>query len=423
MELLKFINLQTVFVISLRNYLEIFDMFHIQCSMLNAQCSMLHAQCSMLNAQCSMLNAPCSMLHAQCSMFNAPCCMLNAQCSMLNASCSMLHAQCSMLNAQCPMLNAAHIIILVYKDSVSIKFLITDLFAFVYTMVSHKCSKCSFATERSYNLRRHLKNVHNGKSTAVSIKTANAVGQLGDGLSRRQPRAEPENGLDTKEEYEKTMATLRGRFPTMNFDTTDPRFIHPFTATIAGPSSSGKSVFCMRLIRNVSQCIAPPPERIVYCYSIYQPLFDQFPNVEFVEGLTDLNMFDGVKRTLLIIDDLMHETNETVSKLFTRISHHKNVSVVYLTQNLFNNNKHNRTISLNAHYMVLFKNVRDATQVHCLAHQMFPKNSEAMMQGYKDATGKPYGYLLVDLTQSMDDRYRLRTEIFPDETGEAYVPI
>ena len=44
------------------------------------------------------------------------------------------------------------------------------------------------------------------------------------------------------------------------------------------------------------------------------------------------------------------------------------------------------------------------------------------MQGYKDATGKPYGYLLVDLTQSMDDRYRLRTKIFPGETGETFVP-
>ena len=154
------------------------------------------------------------------------------------------------------------------------------------------------------------------------------------------------------------MDTLHARFPTMNFDTIDPRFMHPFTAIIAEPSSSGKSMFCMRLIRNARECIAPPPERIVYCYSVYQPIFDQFPNVEFVEGLPDLNMFDGVKRTLLIIDDLMHETNDTVAKLFTRVSHHKNVSVVYLTQNLFNNNKHNRTISLNAHYMILFKNVR-----------------------------------------------------------------
>ena len=74
-------------------------------------------------------------------------------------------------------------------------------------------------------------------------------------------------------------------------------------------------MFCMRLISNARECIAPPPERIVYCYSVYQPIFDQFPNVEFVEGLPDLNMFDGVKRTLLIIDDLMHETNDTVAKL------------------------------------------------------------------------------------------------------------
>ena len=44
------------------------------------------------------------------------------------------------------------------------------------------------------------------------------------------------------------------------------------------------------------------------------------------------------------------------------------------------------------------------------------------MQGYKDATGKLYGYLLVDLTQSMDDRYRLRTKIFPGDTSEVFVP-
>ena len=294
-------------------------------------------------------------------------------------------------------------------------------------MVSLKCKECSFATERSYNLRRHLKNKHKvAKSTVVPMKTSDGTSQLGDRPPKRLRIQEPEDGLYTKEEFEETMSALHARFPTMNFDTIDPRFMHPFTAIIAGPSSSGKSMFCMRLISNARECIAPPPERIVYCsycYSVYQPLFDQYPNVEFVEGLPDLNMFDGVKRTLLIIDDLMQETNETVSKLFTRVSHHKNVSVVYLTQNLFNNNKHNRTISLNAHYMILFKNVRDATQVHCLARQMFPKNSEAMMQGYKDATGKPYGYLLVDLTQSMDDRYRLRKKIFPGKTGEVFVPI
>ena len=133
-------------------------------------------------------------------------------------------------------------------------------------MVSHKCSECQFAIQDQLGvtLKRHLKYKH-GVAKNIAEKE---VKQLGDGLPRRQP----EDGLYTKEEYEKTMATLRGRFPTMNFDTIDPRFIHPFTAIIAGPSSSGKSIFCMRLIRNAQECIAPPPERIVYCYSIYQTI-------------------------------------------------------------------------------------------------------------------------------------------------------
>ena len=79
-----------------------------------------------------------------------------------------------------------------------------------------------------------------------------------------QPKAEPEDGLYTKEEFEETMDTLQARFPTMNFDTIDPRFMHPFTAIIAGSSQSGKLVFYTRLIRNARECIAPPPERIVY---------------------------------------------------------------------------------------------------------------------------------------------------------------
>ena len=284
------------------------------------------------------------------------------------------------------------------------------------------CSKCLYSTNRSFNLRRHLINVHDvAANTDVSFESSDGASQLGDRLPRPQPSLEPEDGLYSKQEYDGIMSTLRTRFPTMELDTIDPRFIHPFTAIITGPSSLGKSMFCLRLIRNARDCIAPPPERIVYYYSVYQTTFDQYPDVEFVEGLPDLNMFDGVKQTLLIIDDLMHETNKVVSKLFTRVSHHKNVSVVYLTQNLFNNNKHNRTISLNAHYMILFKNVRDATQVQCLARQLYPRNSEAMMQGYKDATGKPYRYLLVDLTHSMNDRYRLRTKLFPGKVGEVFV--
>ena len=117
----------------------------------------------------------------------------------------------------------------------------------------------------------------------------------------------------------------------------------------------------------------------------------------------------------------MHETDETVAKLFTRGSHHKNVSVVYLAQNLFpKKNKFARTISLNAHYMFLFKNPRDATQFATLARQMYPDKSQFAVEAYKDATREPYSYLLVDVRPEQDDDLRLR--YFPERLT-TYTPL
>jgi len=64
-----------------------------------------------------------------------------------------------------------------------------------------------------------------------------------------------------------------------------------------------------------------PPSKIVYCYGEYQQLFCQYPRVIFHQGLPELNT-GGKEPILLIIDDLMQETNDTVANLFTKGSHH-----------------------------------------------------------------------------------------------------
>jgi hypothetical protein len=137
-----------------------------------------------------------------------------------------------------------------------------------------------------------------------------------------------------------------------------------------GATCSGKTQFVFRLIRHADQLIDPPPEKIVYCYGEFQPSFAEFPQVEFHEGLPNVSRFDGKFRILLFIDDLMNEANQNVCNLFTKLSHHRNVSVVFITQNLFHRNRHIRTMNLNTHYLVLFKNPRDANQVATLARQM-----------------------------------------------------
>jgi len=79
-------------------------------------------------------------------------------------------------------------------------------------------------------------------------------------------------------------------------------------------------------------------------------------------------------------------------------------------------------MSLNAHYMVLFKNPRDVSQFANLARQMYPKSPQFAIEAYKDATRQPYSYLLVDLRLKQDEDLRLRANIFSGETHYVYVP-
>src|SRR5437899_11417681 len=197
---------------------------------------------------------------------------------------------------------------------------------------------------------------------------------------------------------------------------------HPFTALVAGPTGSGKTVFTAKLIEKASVMIDPPPLKILWCYGVYQKSFQDMRNVEFHEGIPDINLFDGSQRTLLILDDLMQLADDSVSLLFTRDSHHRNLSVIFLTQNIFHSSKQARSMSLNTHYLVLFKNPRDLKQISVLAGQMYPSKSKFLVEAFRDATATRFSYLLIDLKADTDEKLRVRSNIFPGETPYVYVP-
>ena len=116
----------------------------------------------------------------------------------------------------------------------------------------------------------------------------------------------------------------------------DPRWQHPFTCIVAGPTGCGKTTFVARLLRNASAMIDPPPERVTWYYSEWQKAYENLadiPNMRLEEGLP--TSFDNGKRGLVVLDDLMAETDSRVTNLFTKKSHHSDTSVIYLVQNLF----------------------------------------------------------------------------------------
>ena len=114
-------------------------------------------------------------------------------------------------------------------------------------------------------------------------------------------------------------------------------------------------------------------------------------------------------------------TDDRVTKLFTKGSHNRSLSVTYIVQNLFGKNKEQRTISLNSHYLVVFKNPRDASQVTYLAKHMYPGKTKYLQEAFKEATSIPHGYLLIDLRQETPDHLRLRTRVFPDQAQVVHV--
>jgi len=46
---------------------------------------------------------------------------------------------------------------------------------------------------------------------------------------------------------------------------------------------------------------------------------------------------------------------------------------------------------------------------------VLPEDSSGLFKAYLDATKRPHGYVLLDLTQDSEDRYMFRTNVFPRE--------
>ena len=107
--------------------------------------------------------------------------------------------------------------------------------------------------------------------------------------------------------------------------------------------------------------------------------------------------------------------SKQVCDLFTKGSHHRNISVILITQNLFHQGRYCRDISLNAKYLVPLKYVRDKNQFIHLARQVYPENSNSLYKSYLDATQRPHGYFILDLSQDTNDFLRFRNNIFPAE--------
>lgn len=203
----------------------------------------------------------------------------------------------------------------------------------------------------------------------------------------------------------------------------DLSLLNGATFQIVGPSGSGKTYFTSQLLKYADGIFQNPMKQVYWMYGSEEGENDEISSeLEKIEKkIIFLKGFEkGWKERLssgdaIIIDDLFVEANKEkdFNNLFTKIARHRCVTVIFITQNLFQQGGAHRTRNLNVHYLVLFKNPRDSTAIDFVARQAFHKNSRFLIDAYADATrDRPYGYLFVDFTQQCPEDLRVRTDIF-----------
>ena len=171
------------------------------------------------------------------------------------------------------------------------------------------------------------------------------------------------------------------------------KFFHPSNICVVGPSGSGKTLFVLKCI--VNHKFDPFPTDIYYLYNVHQDFMNDFPRINFVQGM-DLSVIknDG-KDKLLIIDDLMLEMNKELGEHFICRTRHLKCSTIFLMHTLFQNKDIHRLISNNTHYFVIFGNRRQMLNVKTLGNQLgIPKR---VLEGFEYASSKQYAYFVISL--------------------------
>ena len=107
--------------------------------------------------------------------------------------------------------------------------------------------------------------------------------------------------------------------------------------------------------------------------------------------------------------------DKEVLDLFTKHSHHQNITVLYLCQDMFLTGKHAKGISRNAHYVIAFKNPRDQLDVRNLLLQAFPTYWQDVMDVSQKVIERPFGYMVLDLHPASDDRIRVLSHLLTHE--------
>ena len=175
------------------------------------------------------------------------------------------------------------------------------------------------------------------------------------------------------------------------------------------------------LLRNSDNLIDKPYDYIVWFYGEYNSTLKELEK-EFGDRLLTVkglppnidDYIDTSKRGCHVYDDLMIQasSSKNITELCAYKTQHCNISWIFLFQNIFHNGKERLNLYRCSHYICLFDNTLDKSQIHHLGQKILPGKHRLFLKIFDKATSVPHGYLFIDGRQTTPKEARFRTDMF-----------
>lgn len=211
----------------------------------------------------------------------------------------------------------------------------------------------------------------------------------------------------------------------------------PSNILLVGATQCGKTSLVANLLKDREELFDVCPRKVIYICRHKTNLIDYLETNHIIDKciqlkpesfswedlleneLAPLQDYDelGRRGVFLVLDDILSEINgKPFESLYGIYGSKFSITFLIMSLRLYYNNDGYRTLSSQAHYLFLFRDIKNSKQnIENLSRQslLFPK--EFLIQSYARATKLNYSYLLLDYTNQCPDIARIRTNILRKE--------
>ncbi|ELU09008.1 hypothetical protein CAPTEDRAFT_214459 [Capitella teleta] len=209
-------------------------------------------------------------------------------------------------------------------------------------------------------------------------------------------------------------------------------FNQPSQIVIAGPTKSGKTSLLIKVLENADTMFQPPPQEIYWFYSMpasVAPVKATLPEVQLVHGIPNPDLIEKIadgSPKIMVMDDMQNILNdktqrEMVMDVLTKVSHHGNLTVIFIVQDLYRENM--KRVRNQCENIIVMSNGSSAnTAVGHLGSSIFSKEGSPFLKWVLQKTRElsSHGYFLVSTGANVGID-QVRTNILPGDKNIIFV--